>query len=297
MSFCIDVKNELAALRVPGCCRPALAYGLMLFSRSFSYKRMVIQTTNLNMAKLFCELARKVYGADTVITEGGKSRITYRAEISSDADRLKVLASVDFGIEDGVINTSVFNRECCAAAFLRGVFLACGSLSDPEKEYRAEFLVKTKENADSLIELLKEFGISARISSRGKYSVVYIKESGMIEDLLTLLGASNVSLDIMNTKIVKSVKNNINRRGNCDSGNISKTVEASINQRRAIDHLRKIGMLSSLPLELRNAAELRSKYPNSTLKELCKLSEESITLSGLNHRLKKIIEIYENLKK
>ena len=100
----------------------------------------------------------------------------------------------------------------------------------------------------------------------------------------------------MNTKIVKSVKNNINRRGNCDSGNISKTVEASIKQRTAIEFLRKKGMLYSLPKELIHAATLRSQYPDATLKELCRLSEEAITISGLNHRLKKIIEIYENIK-
>lgn len=296
MSFCTQVKNDLVSLKTRRCCKEALIYGLMLFSRSFSFKRMSIQTGNESVANLFCELARQVYGADAVITVGGEKRPTYKAQILSEGDRLKILASVDFGIEDGIINTSVFSNECCAAAFLRGAFLACGSINDPEKEYRAEFLAKTRENAESLIAFLNDFGINARISSRGKYSVVYMKESTMIEDLLTTLGATNISLDIMNTKIIKSVKNNINRRGNCDSGNISKTVEASLKQRKAIEFLEKKSMLETLPAELKNAALLRKKYPEATLKELCEYSREAVTVSGLNHRLKRIIEIYENKK-
>lgn len=111
------------------------------------------------------------------------------------------------------------------------------------------------------------------------------------------MGVPHRTLDIMDTKILKSVKNNINRRSNCDSANISKTVEASIKQRRAIDYLERHGMLESLPDELRKAASLRKNNPESTLSELCRLSEEPLTVSGLNHRLKRLTDIYESVKK
>ena len=120
---------------------------------------------------------------------------------------------------------------------------------------------------------------------------LYPKDSAVIEDLLTLIGAGKVTLDIMDTKIMKSVKNKINRQRNCDNANISKTVEASIRQRTAIEYLEKTDRLLSLPEELLEAAILRKNNPNATLKELCRLSDKSLTVSGLNHRLTKIIEI------
>ena len=134
-----------------------------------------------------------------------------------------------------------------------------------------------------------------RSVARGKGIQLYTKESNTVEDLLTLMGAGKKTLDIIDTKIMKSVKNNINRARNCDNANISKTVEASIKQRRAIDFLEKADRLYSLPHELLTAALLRKNNPEATLKELCKLSEEPLTVSGLNHRLKKITEIYEEI--
>ena len=127
--------------------------------------------------------------------------------------------------------------------------------------------------------------------------LLYTKESSAIEDLLTLMGAGKVTLDIMDTKIMKSVKNNINRARNCDSANISKTVEASIKQRTAIDYLEKADRLYSLPQELLDAALLRKNNPEATLKELCRLSDTPLTVSGLNHRLSRIIAIYEEMAK
>ncbi|MBQ1962207.1 MAG: DNA-binding protein WhiA, partial [Clostridia bacterium] len=126
--------------------------------------------------------------------------------------------------------------------------------------------------------------------------VVYIRRSEMITNLLTLMGLSDRSLQLIETTIVKSVKNNINRARNCDNANISKTVEASIKQRKAIEFLEKTGRLEVLPEQLFSAARLRMENPEASLNELCKLSNEPITVSGLNHRLQRIIEIYEELQ-
>lgn len=296
MSFCSDIKNELSNLKTSDCCKEPLAYGFLLFSRSFSVKRICMQTENSRTAQCYADLLKSVYSADVKITCGGTKNPTYKAEVVSEADRLKILASVDFGVYDGLINTECFTRECCVASFVRGAFLACGHLSNPEVSYRADFPVKNENLAKELCNLLSEHFITAHISRRGNGFVVYIKRSEMIINLLTLMGASSRSLELIETTIIKSVKNNTNRARNCDSGNITRAVEASVRQRKAIEYLIKTERLESLPKELLYTAKLRLENPDATLKELCAKSHEPITVSGLNHRLNKIMEIYNEQK-
>lgn len=296
MSFCSDVKNELINIRPSACCKPSYVYGFMLFGRSFSIKKIALQTGNANVAKEYADIIKHNYKAQVDITVGGSVRPTYKAEVNSESDRLKILAMIDFGISETVVDRSLFLRDCCVPSFIRGAFLACGNINDPEKEYRAEFSVKNEALADDFASILQEFEIPMKKTQRGKVTVLYTKDSGVIEDLLTLMGDTNRTLDIMDTKIMKSVKNNINRARNCDNANISKTVEASIKQRTAIEFLEKADRLYSLPQELLDVALLRKENPEATLKELCKISSTPISLSGINHRLKRIIEIYENEK-
>lgn len=297
MSFCSEVKNELAAIRPPECCKRPLIYGFMLFGRSFSFKKISMQTGNSAMAQLYAGLIKSIFGVTAEITCGGSVRPTYIARVASEADRIKILACYDYGIADKLINNDIITRECCFQSFIRGAFLSCGNINDPQKEYRAEFSVRSEKLADEFSVLLSGYGISLKKAKRQNVTVLYTKESACIEDLLTLMGVPHRTLDIMDTKILKSVKNNINRRSNCDNANISKTVEASIKQRRAIDYLKQHGILESLPAELISAADLRQNNPDSTLAELCRLSEELLTVSGLNHRLKRLMEIYESVKK
>lgn len=297
MSFCREVKDELAFLKPSGCCKPSLVYGLMLFGRAFSFKKISFQTANENVAKLYCDLVFDVYKIKTQISCGGNVKPTYKVEIISESERLKILAAADFGIKEDVIDRTLFIRECCIHSFIRGAFLACGNINDPEKEYRAEFNIKNEKAADELAGLLADCGINMRKVIRKNGVQLYTKESTAIEDLLTLMGAGKQTLNIIDTKIMKSIKNNINRARNCDSANISKTVEASIKQRTAIDFLEKTDKLYSLPQELLTAALLRKENPNATLKELCRLSNDSLTVSGLNHRLTKIVKIFEEINK
>ena len=296
MSFCKDVKNELSAIRVSECCKLPLAYGFMLFGRSFSVKRISMQTNNRKTGEYYAALLYDTFGAKAVITEGGSVRPTYKAEVVSETDRLKILASYDFGIAENPIDLEIIDRECCFQSFIRGAFLACGNINDPEKEYRAEFMIRNVDTAQEFWELLSAHGITLKKTERGKTTVLYTKESGLVEDLLTLMGLPHRTLDFIDTKKMKSVKNNINRANNCDSANISKTVEASIKQRAAIEYLRRTDRIDSLPHELLKAALLRENNPEATLKELCAMSDEPITVSGLNHRLNKIIELYNELK-
>ena len=294
MSFCSDVKNELINIRPSACCKPSYIYGFMLFGRSFSIKRISLQTGNEKVAKEYADIIKYTYKAQVDITVGGTVRPTYKAEVKSESDRLKILAMIDFGISETVIDRSLFVRECCLPSFIRGAFLACGNINDPEKEYRAEFSVKNETLADDFNSLLLSLGIVMKKTTRSKVTVLYTKDSGMIEDLLTIMGDTARTLDMMDPKIMKSVKNNINRARNCDNANISKTVEASIKQRTAIEFLEKTDRLYSLPQELLEVALLRRDNPEATLKELCKISQTPISLSGMNHRLKRIMEIYES---
>lgn len=293
MSFCSDIKTELTVIKVSRCCTQALAYGLLLFGRTFNSSKIAMQSENKSVVLLYRNLIQKSYGVQVDITEGKSKNVNYRAEVTDSTDRLKILASVDFGIVDGKISHEFFNRECCEAAFVRGAFLACGQMSDPAKSYRVDFSVKSESLAEELRDILEKHSVKANISTRGNGFVVYIKRSEMIINLLALIGASSRSLEMIETTIIKSVKNNMNRARNCDSANISKTVEASIKQRTAIEYLKHRDLLQSLPKELISAANLRLEYPEASLKELCQNSQEPITVSGLNHRLKKIIEIYD----
>lgn len=296
MSFCSDIKTELSAIRVSRCCMQALTYGLLLFGRAFKPQKISMQSENEAVTRLYATMIQKSYDVSVEVNKGESKNVTYRAEVTDEIDRLKILASVDFGMVEGKISHEFFNRACCEAAFVRGAFLSCGQMSDPEKSYRVDFPVKSEALATELRDILLRHEVSANISTRGSGYVVYIKRSEMIINLLALMGASVRSLELIETTIIKEANNKTNRIFNCDGANINKTIEASFKQRTAIEYLIKREMLSSLPEELISAANLRMEYPESSLKELCKNSPEPITVSGLNHRLKKIIEIYEDIK-
>ena len=292
MSFSSDIKTELCFVKTPGCCKMPLTYGFLLFSRSFSAKNIKMQTETEAVAKLFKKLTAEVYSVDCDIAEGGGKRTVYRLNIPNEAERLKLLASVDFGVYTGKINPEVFTRDCCRASFIRGAFFACGQISDPKKSFRVDFLVRDKELAEEFRALLAHNYIETNLSQRKSDYLVYIKRNEMITNLLTLMGASGRSLELIETSILNSVKNNMNRARNCDSANLDRMVEASLNQRIAIDYLDKKGILETLPDELIITAKLRRDNPDASIKELCAISGGDISPSGLNHRLKRIMDIY-----
>lgn len=297
MSFCTDIKNELAELKTRDCCKTALIYGFALFGRSFNSKRICLQTENEKTAKSYALLLSSVYDVDVDIRRGGGKHPTFIAEVNSEFDRLKILASVDFGIYDGSIYSEIFYRECCKSSFVRGAFLACGHLSDPDKSYRVDFYIKSEDLAKEFSLFLSEHLIDSHISKCGNGFRVYIKKNEMIVNLMAFMGASAVSLQYIEASVIKSFNNKSNRAINCDNANINRTVKASLKQRKAIEYLIKNEQLESLPQELKSVAELRMENPELSLKQLANVSKEPITVSGLNHRLKRIMDIYEEVKK
>ncbi|MBR4910151.1 MAG: DNA-binding protein WhiA [Clostridia bacterium] len=291
MSFSSDIKTELCASRPAECCKMPLTYGFLLFSRSFSVGSIKMQTSTEAVALFFKKLIGEVYGAECEVLKSEGKHPVWRLVIPDEADRLKLLASVDFGIHEGKINREAFSRECCRASFIKGAFLACGQISDPEKSFRVDFLIRDKERAEEFRGILKEKFIETNISARQNGYSVYIKRNEMITNLLTLMGASGRSLELIEASILKSVKNNMNRARNCDSANLDRMVEASLNQRRAIDWLDKKGILDTLPDELVATARLRRDNPDASIKELSAICG-NVSVSGINHRLNRLVDIY-----
>lgn len=297
MSFCTDVKNELIAKRPPKYGKPILLYGFMLFGRSFSYRKIGLQTANETVADYYAALLHEVYGITPLRGLGGGVRPTYRVSVPSETDRLKILASFDYGMTETAINRTVFENRRAAELFFRGVFLACGTVSDPNREYRLDLSVRAEQTARELFDLLREYGIEGCIAKRTNGYTVYLRKSEMIENFLALIGASERCLGVIEASIIKELKNNINRKNNCDSANISKTVEASLRQRGAIAKLEAAGLLYSLPPELYQVAILRQNNPEVSLRELCRMSTEPISGSGMNHRLQRLMELADELDK
>ncbi len=293
MSFSQDVKSELCLLRTAGCCRFAECYGMLLFGRSFSKNGISWLSTDKNAAEHLRELLYSNFSVVATVSEGGVKKPTYLVSVDLPDDIKRILIKYEHygsNAKEG-INHTVFVKECCTEAFIRGAFLSCGSVCDPENDFHAEFALKNPAIAEDFAYVLEDRGLKPKIFNRAGKKVIYFKNGADIEDLLTVIGATMHSLELMNIQIYKDMRNKTNRIKNCDNGNIAKTVKASMEQREAIEKLQKSGAINTLPPELYEAAMLRISHPEAPLSELCIIAENKITRSGLNHRFKKIVEI------
>lgn len=197
---------------------------------------------------------------------------------------------------DSVVNPVLLKSICCKRAYLRGVYLASGSMSNPEKGYHFEFVCNKKEQAENLVSVLRDFSIEAKEVLRKKYYIVYLKDGEAIVDLLNIMGAHVALMELENTRIMKEMRNSINRRVNCEAANITKTVNAATKQVEDILYIQKRLGFERLPDNLKQMAQLRLDYPDATLKELAELSDPPVGKSGVNHRLRKLSELAERLK-
>ena len=194
------------------------------------------------------------------------------------------------------VNSLLIKNSCCARAWLRGAFLSVGSMSDPRKSYHLEFVCGRKAQAEQLRDVLSEFQIEARIIGRKKYQVVYLKEGAGIVDLLNVMGAHVSLMELENMRILKEMRNSINRRVNCETANISKTVTAAGRQIEDILLIRDRYGFENLPDNLRQMAEVRLEYPDAALKELGGYLEPVVGKSGVNHRLRRLSEIADKIR-
>ena len=305
MSFSKETKEELCALppMTPEQKR-ALAYGMAVFSRSFGASAISHTTESRPAAMLYSEIISSLTGAIVEMSVNltrrrGETRV-FTINVPDRNDCIRVFES--FGHSSDQLNLRInranIDNDDCFPFFLRGAFLVCGNVSDPEKDYHLEFVVPHKNLASDLSRLIGEIEELSNeprtVNRKGSY-IVYIKGSDNIEDMLTYMGAPMSSLNIIQNKMVKSVRNRINRRINSETANSNKTAAASARQLRAIQLIKEKRGLDSLPDELRELAEIRFENPEYNLRELGAALSVPISRSGVNHRLQKLIEIAEEL--
>lgn len=299
MSFSSRLKDELCSIRPSGCCRLAECYGMLMFSRSFSFEHISILTENEQVAARYASLLKLCEDVTAVTTRSGADKEYLAVSVAGSADRAKIMHSFGHTKSESTlkITESFVAKDCCAGAFVRGAFLAGGSMSDPNKEYHLEFFVSDSAAADELLRLLISCGFKPGRTERASACVLYFKGSDQIEDLLTFMGAGNTTLEIMNIKIYKDFRNLANRRANCELANIGKTVSAAAPQLKAIRYLADSGLLQELPDELKEAAALRLEHPELSLRDLAAMTHDGVSRSGFNHRLTKLKKIAEEEEK
>lgn len=300
MSFASEAKNELCSIKVDRkCCAVSECYGVLLFCHTFSPREIRITTTNPDFADRLPKLFKKAFGVsfDVVPRDHAEGK---RSLVITDREKLETIFDA-FGLDIDMsfsqhINFAVIEENCCRTAFVRGAFLAGGTVTDPEKRYHLELSTNHQSVAREMISILLELGFSPKDSSRAGNALVYFKQADAIADLLTTIGASTTAMNVMTAKVEKEMRNTITRQINCDSANADKTVAAAQEQIAAIKgYAAKYG-LDSLPDPLKSVAFLRITNPEASLSDLAKLSYPAVTKSCLSHRLKKIMELAKSVE-
>ena len=287
MSFSSEVKEELGkAISTARHCQLAELAALMSFcgqyGRDTSGNFIIgFQTENEAARRKGFTLLRKTYNIDT--------------DVAISEEQMHNLFQKIGSLEEPVSNLLIKN-SCCQRAFLRGAFLSVGSMSDPQKGYHLEFVCTNEDKAKQLQTVMQGFDIEAKIVPRKKYYVVYLKEGAGIVDLLNVCEAHVALMKLENLRILKEMRNSINRRVNCEAANITKTVNAATRQIEDIEYLRDYYGLQKLPEGLRQMAEVRLEHPDAPLKELGEYLDPPVGKSGVNHRLRKLSELADRIR-
>ncbi len=302
MSYSAEVKGELAGL-IPQArhCRTAALAALLSCQNGLMQDGEKAGEMALQLPAEGGEVVRK-YFTLMLKTVNIKFRLPGKGDMPSGR-----IVTVPAGEEsfaalsallqaDGTVRKDLLDRDCCRRSYLREMFLCIGSVSDPDKVYHLEFACISDLQADQLMSVLRRLGRQPRLSHRKKYSVVYFKEAEEIVDVLNLMGAHVSLLKMENSRILKDIRNNLNRRVNCEAANIGKSVQAAQRQLEDIRFLERTGALRKLPESLRTMAELRMEYPDISLQELGEKARPPIGKSGVNHRLRRISEAAERLR-
>ena len=301
MSFSSQIKDEiLKNSDLPSCCNHAMAYGMLLFGRSFNLSEISLLTDNGAVAEKYTELVEKVSGVKgkMSISQAGKYTVDYDNKDEREAilntfssSGKEVVQRIDRGNLSNESAGENWDMGCCDISFLKGAFLSCGTASDPNKSYHIEFVVSYKMLSLDLMKMLNDYGIKAKHMVRRYVTVIYIKDSESIEDLLALMGAHNSALEIMNIKIYKDIRNLTNRRINFENANLSKTATAAFDQMQAIETIKEKGIYPTLSEELRQIANIRYENPDASLRDIGEMCDPPLSRSAVNHRLKKLITL------
>ena len=296
LSFSAAAKAEICRLQpAKHCCALAQCFGILLFCNSFSADSIRIITESREFAYTLPRLFKKAFNLDfdSFPSMASPGKLIFQI---TDPEKIQTIME-QYGFHPNEtlalhVNMPIVEEECCKAAFLRGAYLAGGSVTDPEKGYHLE-LATTHQSvaAESFLLLSEALGFDPKQAKRGGGQVLYFKQSDQISDCLTFLGAPVAAMGIMEAKLEKELNNKINRRCNCDDANISKVVEAAQEQLGAIRTLRLRGVVEQLPNKLQQAIIAREKNPEASLSELAAMMEPPISKPAMNHRLKKLLEL------
>ncbi len=287
MSFSAEVKEELAKhISSARHCQIAELAAIMNYCGQYGRDSegnytIGFQTENESARKKGFTLLKKTYSIDT--------------DVAISEEQIRGLLQKLGDLEEPVSQLLIKN-SCCQRAFLRGAFLCIGSMSDPQKSYHLEFVCTDEDKARQLQSVIQGFEIDAKIVTRKKYYVVYLKEGASIVDLLNICEAHISLMNLENMRILKEMRNSINRRVNCETANISKTVNAATRQIEDIEYIRDFYGFQNLPANLRQMAEVRLENPEAPLKELGEYLDPPVGKSGVNHRLRKLSELAERLR-
>lgn len=294
MSFCSKAKAELCKIPISKtCCAVAESYGVLLFCNTFSPTSIRIVTESRDFAQRLPKLFQKAFSLkfdQTPETEQGK-------QIFSMDDPRKIHLIYDvFGLEAATtvalqVNLGILEEDCCRVAFLRGAFMAGGSVTDPEKRYHLELATSHLRVSREVKHLMEEVGFAPKCVTRAGSHVLYFKQSDQIEDFLTTLGAPVCAMGIMEAKVEKDLRNGVNRRVNCETANLGKAVDAAQEQLAAIRRLKERGLYEELPQKLKETAQLRQDHPEATLLELSQMQDPPVSKSAINHRMRKLMEL------
>ena len=295
MSFSADAKNELCHVPLArACCIRAECYGILLYAHTFSPREIRIITASDALALRLPKLFRRAFDLsfDQRPPEGARGKRTF---LITDSEKIEAIFSA-YEQTPGIalhMNFAALENECCRAAFLRGAFLAGGSVTDPDKRYHLELLNSHRSVVRETLALMLEMELSPRESQRGSGSILYFKQSDAISDLLTMIGAPLAAIGVMQSKVHKDMRNAVNRRVNCDSANADKIVSAAREQLEGIRALDERYGLFNLPEALQETAMLRIANPEASLTELASLAYPPVSKSCMSHRLKKLLAYTE----
>lgn len=283
-------NNDEAAKKCDKCCALAFFYGVMLFARQLKRDTMTISIENEALLEICTYIMIHYFLATPEVKQierSGKKK--FEVTFGHDLVGCELLERLADEKKDYSFACKCGN---CKNYFFRGVFLSAGTISDPELDYRVELLFKDGDSARAVCDFLGE-SFSPRTVKRRSDHVTYIKGGERVEDFCAAIGAEKASLDIMTTAIEKETMNVLNRNCNCEAANLRKTINASVDIRRAITKLRENGRFFELSEDLQQTAELRENYPEATLAQLAAMTDGAISRSGINHRLKKLIALSE----
>jgi len=315
MSFSSVTKNELSRISLEDrCCAIAELAALVRmngFIQISGNNKVYLKftTENAAIARRTFSLLKKLYetNVDVMVRKNKqlKKNNNYLIAVSSTNVTKKILTDVGLIVGDNSdlfkinykVPHSIIKNRCCKRAYIRGAFLGGGSISNPEKTYHLEFVTNNEQHAESLSKLINSFGLNSKIVLRKDSYVVYLKEGEQIVDLLNIMGAHLALLKLEDIRVLKDMRNNINRIVNCETANLEKTINASLRQVENIEYIESTIGLGKLPNNLQEIAELRLEHKDASLKELGSMLNPPVGKSGINHRFRRIEEIADKLRK